>query len=125
MSRCCVLCLIAACPTKWRRWCNRSTRSSNAWARPSTASASLLPLLRLVLAGSAPLAQARGSTLALQVDDQAEAATVRGDAAALAVLARNLIDNALRYTPARGQVKASLALRPGHVLLQVDDNGPG
>jgi signal transduction histidine kinase len=94
-------------------------------APPASAPVALAPLLRQVLADSAPLAQARGSTLALQVDSQAEGATVRGDAAALSVLARNLVDNALRYTPPGGQVQAGIELRQGAVLLQVDDNGPG
>lgn len=85
----------------------------------------LAPLLRQVLADCAALAQSKGSTLSLKVEPQDETVTVRGDAGALAVLARNLVDNALRYTPAGGQVQAGLALQQGKVLLKVDDSGPG
>ncbi|MBI5258205.1 MAG: sensor histidine kinase N-terminal domain-containing protein [Burkholderiales bacterium] len=82
----------------------------------------LAPLVRQVLADAAPLAQARGSTLALTADDSL---TVQGDAAALAVLVRNLVDNALRYAPDGAQVQVSLARAPGQAVLCVDDSGPG
>ena len=51
----------------------------------------------------APLADARRTTLELDVADGAEAATVTGDAD-VSVLARNLIDNAVRYSPHGGHV---------------------
>ena len=80
-------------------------------------------LLRQVLADSAaPLAAARGSQIKLEAD---EAIHVPGDAAALAVLVRNLVDNALRYSPPGGQVLLRLAGTPAGPLLTVDDSGPG
>ena len=82
----------------------------------------LAPLARQVLADAGPLAQARGSTLELQADEQA---TVQGDPAALAVLLRNLVDNALRYTPAGGRVEVSVTRDADAVHLRVDDSGPG
>jgi signal transduction histidine kinase len=82
----------------------------------------LAPLARQVLADAAPLAQARGSTLALQADEQA---TLQGDPAALAVLLRNLVDNALRYTPAGGRVEVAVVRDGAAVQLRVDDSGPG
>jgi two-component system OmpR family sensor kinase/two-component system sensor histidine kinase QseC len=82
----------------------------------------LAPLARQVLADAGPLAQARGSTLELQADEQA---TVQGDPAALAVLLRNLVDNALRYTPAGGRVEVGLTRKGSDVRLRVDDSGPG
>jgi signal transduction histidine kinase len=51
--------------------------------------------------------------------------TVSGDAAALAILIRNLVDNAIRYTPSGGRVKVSIATRDDRVTLTVTDNGPG
>ena len=53
------------------------------------------------------------------------ASTVAGDAAALAILARNLIDNALRYTPPGGEVLVSVVQRSECMLLRVEDSGPG
>ena len=83
----------------------------------------LAPLLRGVLAdAAAPLAASLGSRLALDADETLQ---VPGDAAELSVLVRNLVDNALRYTPAGGQVQITLAQAPGGPLLTVDDSGPG
>lgn len=81
------------------------------------------PLLRQVLADSAaPLAASRGSQVRLDADDSL---TVPGDAAALSVLVRNLVDNALRYTPPGGQVQLTLVATPAGPRLTVDDSGPG
>lgn len=52
-------------------------------------------------------------------------AVVSGDASALDALVRNLIDNALRYTPAGGAVLVRTAREPGGVVLTVEDSGPG
>jgi len=99
---------------------------------PGAAAGRLLPLdlaevVRQVLADLAPQAQARGTALHLELPaDTPEARfEVAGDAAALSVLVRNLVDNALRYTPEGGQVQVQLRHEAGQVLLQVDDSGPG
>ena len=95
---------------------------------PALAAATLAPvdlpaLLRKVLADSAaPLAASRGSQLDLESD---EAVKVSGDAAALAVLVRNLVDNALRYSPRGGRVVLRLTNTSAGPLLTVDDSGPG
>jgi two-component system, OmpR family, sensor histidine kinase QseC len=42
------------------------------------------------------------------------------------VLVRNLVDNALRYSPAGGQVRVVVGTDPaGRALLVVEDSGPG
>jgi len=89
----------------------------------SMADVKLAELLRQVLADSAGvLAAAKGSQVSLDAPDEV---TVHGDAAGLAVLVRNLVDNALRYTPAGGQVKLALRHEGDRALITVDDNGPG
>jgi len=50
---------------------------------------------------------------------------VAGDDVALGVLVRNLVDNALRYTPPGGRVRVSLAGEGVVVRLRVEDSGPG
>jgi two-component system OmpR family sensor kinase/two-component system sensor histidine kinase QseC len=51
---------------------------------------------------------------------------VHGDADALRVLVRNLIDNSIRYGPANGIVQVRVSAEPGGgAILQVDDSGPG
>jgi two-component system OmpR family sensor kinase/two-component system sensor histidine kinase QseC len=51
--------------------------------------------------------------------------TVKGDREALRVLIRNLVDNAVRYTPVGGAVHVSVRPIGGGALLEVSDTGPG
>lgn len=50
---------------------------------------------------------------------------VRGDETLLAVLVRNLVDNAVRYSPVGATVKVGLLHEAGRVVLSVQDSGPG
>ncbi|HJV92463.1 MAG TPA: ATP-binding protein [Azonexus sp.] len=51
--------------------------------------------------------------------------TVIGQTEWLRVLIRNLVDNAVRYTPDGGQVRVELARNDGRCQLTVSDSGPG
>lgn len=55
----------------------------------------------------------------------AGAARVQGDPGRLAQVLRNLIDNAISFSPTPGQVLVSAEAGPGHVTLRVADEGPG
>ena len=68
------------------------------------------------------LALARNIDLAL---DGAPGCLVRGNGEALRILARNLIDNAVRYTPPGGSVLVRCRSRAEGALLEVTDTGPG
>ena len=48
-----------------------------------------------------------------------------GNATAIHILTRNLIDNAIRYTPAGGLVEVRQYSNPYHVILEVADHGEG
>jgi signal transduction histidine kinase len=50
---------------------------------------------------------------------------INGDAVRLKQLFLNLIDNALKYTPPRGQVTLTLTKKEGDAVLSVKDNGIG
>ena len=50
---------------------------------------------------------------------------IRGNAELLHELLNNLIDNALRYTPAGGSVTVRVARHTQGGLLEIEDNGPG
>jgi len=54
-----------------------------------------------------------------------EAVEIRGNAELLHELLDNLIDNALRYTPADGSVTVRVARKAQGCVLEVEDNGPG
>jgi signal transduction histidine kinase len=69
-----------------------------------------------------PLAEAKGVALRFEPE---ESILVKGDASALRTMARNLVDNAIRYTPAGGQVSVRAARAGGRGLLEVSDTGPG
>ena len=75
-----------------------------------------------VVAEIEPLAEAKAIELRL---GRLDPAAVLGDAAALHALARNLVDNAIRYTPPGGLVLISVTNQDEQVFLQVDDTGPG
>lgn len=54
-----------------------------------------------------------------------EPLTVSGNSDSLRILLRNLIDNAVRYTPAGGQIDVSAGVRDGRPVIEVADSGPG
>lgn len=68
--------------------------------------------------------EARAAGVTLVVDADADT-TVRGSARDLSLLVRNLVDNAIRYTPAGGRVELRLREEPTRVLLSVRDTGVG
>lgn len=68
-------------------------------------------------------AQALAKDIALELD--AAPATVPGDAGLLRILLRNLVDNAIRYTPAGGRVAVTVAAGAAGTTLSVADSGPG
>lgn len=91
---------------------------------PPAAALDLVALARQGVAEAAADAQAR--TLDLGLSGR-EAAPVRGHADALRLLLRNLIENAVKYTPAGGRIDVSVTQAPGGgpVTLAVEDSGPG
>jgi two-component system OmpR family sensor kinase len=54
-----------------------------------------------------------------------EPAAVRGEAAMISSVVRNLIDNALRYTPQGGRIDLGIYREGAKVILQIEDTGPG
>jgi two-component system OmpR family sensor kinase len=79
-------------------------------------------LARDVIAQYTPLAQSRRVDLGLA---KSEAVTVAGAAAALRTLLSNLVDNAVRYTPAPGRVDVAVFRDGPQAALEVSDSGPG
>jgi len=79
-------------------------------------------IVRGVVANLLPLAQRRTVDLGFE---RIESVLVRSDATALYVLARNLIDNALRYTPDGGRVDLYLYAEGKNAIFRVEDTGSG
>jgi two-component system OmpR family sensor kinase len=84
---------------------------------------SLAELAAGVAADHAGLATARGIDLGITASDSA--AVVQGNADALRTLVANLVDNAVRYTPAGGQVDLAVGVCAGAPWVSVSDSGPG
>jgi two-component system, OmpR family, sensor kinase len=84
----------------------------------------LADIARDVVAELVPLADAKQIDLGIS---NSQPAVVMGDPDALRTLTRNLVDNAVRYTPAGGRVDVSVENGgdSGQTLLKVVDNGPG
>jgi signal transduction histidine kinase len=70
-----------------------------------------------------PLAEDRG--VALVADLAADAPEVSADPTLLFEAVSNLIDNALKFTPAGGKVAVRLVVREEGPRIEVADNGPG
>jgi len=90
----------------------------------------LAAVTRAVVRDFVPRALERGIDLGYEGPegrDSSAATCVLGESVLLGELVRNLVDNALQYTPAGGTVTARIVLdHPGHgVVLQVEDTGPG
>ena len=69
-----------------------------------------------------PLAEASRIDLRTDIGDKV---TVFGQPENCRIVISNLLDNAIRYTPALGQVRVSVTLEAGHAVLRVTDNGHG
>jgi len=111
--------------------CDRATRlveqlltlsRLEAGAAPAIAAVDLSALARRVVGDLAPQALQKRQTIEL---DAGEACAVKGDATLLAVLLRNLVDNAIRYSPSGAIVKVAVASRRGRAHLAIEDSGPG
>jgi len=83
----------------------------------------LLPALIMDLAADLwPLAESQQQTLDII---EGEPVNVTGNATELGILIRNLMDNALRYTPPGGEVVVEVGVETQHPWLTIADSGPG
>ncbi len=96
-------------------------RAQTASARPVTL-VEVQTVYRRVLEDLIPLAQAKGIDIGVLGD---AAFQVPADEIDLVTVVRNLVDNAIRYTPAGGRVDLAVTGTPDAILLEVEDNGPG
>jgi two-component system, OmpR family, sensor kinase len=95
-------------------------------AEPGPVRVPLADVVREVVAELVPFADAKHIDLGIS---NSESAVVLGDPDALRTLTRNLVDNAVRYTPEGGRVDVSVesaeAASVPPIVLKVVDSGPG
>ena len=82
----------------------------------------LLELARNTVADHALVAEAKSIDLGIA---RGESAAAEGEAESLRILLANLVDNAIRYTPAGGRVDMSIYTHHQWAVIEVIDNGPG
>jgi signal transduction histidine kinase len=82
----------------------------------------LAPVLHEVGELYEPIAEDKHVTLRVDTTDDA---IVRGDRDLLFEAIANLVDNAVKFTPAGGHVELGLLHREGEAAIQVKDTGPG
>ncbi|MBK5970045.1 MULTISPECIES: ATP-binding protein [Thiorhodovibrio] len=85
---------------------------------------SLIAVAAQVVEDKSPVAQAKKITLTLKTPP-GEDALADIPPSPLAILLGNLLDNAIKYSPAGGQVQVMVLARRDHLLLHVLDSGPG
>lgn len=88
-----------------------------------------MQLLDLVALTTDMLAQLAPFALSKKIDlafiKPKEHQKIIANETALSILIRNLVDNAIRYTPKGGNVTVKIADLPSGVALQIIDSGPG
>ena len=111
--------------------CDRATRlveqlltlsRLEADAMPEDNAVDLHAVARSVLADIAPRAIAKQQSLELE---DGPPCVIRGDETLLAVLMRNLVDNAVRYSPLSAPIRVRVARDAPGVRFSVEDGGPG
>ncbi|TAM05836.1 MAG: two-component sensor histidine kinase [Paraburkholderia sp.] len=87
-----------------------------------SAAVDLGTVAKQVVADIAPQSIGKLQQLELEAPERC---VVTGNKVLLASLIRNLVDNAVRYSPPRARILVSVHRRDGHVMLAVEDSGPG
>ena len=82
----------------------------------------LAPLVRDVVELYEPLAEEKGQRLSVAIESEA---SVRGDRDLLFQALANLLDNAIKYTPAAGTIEVCLETERSRVCVTIADTGPG
>lgn len=96
-------------------------RSSPDQYNAALTSIDLNDLAQEVLAQEYTSFEAKNQTL----EFHGEECFIQGDRFALSTLLLNLLSNANKYTPAEGRISVSTRHSGGHVILTVEDSGPG
>ncbi len=84
-------------------------------------------LVQTVVAACYETIEARRQQVELVADAEAceRRAVIEGDDFALETLLRNLLDNAIKYTPEGGRIRVGVHCAAREVVLEVEDDGPG
>ena len=90
---------------------------------PDIAACDMRQVFDAVVADLAPSIEARHHRITIDVEP--DACQVRGDAAQLHDIVRNLVENAVNYSANAADVRLSARRADGTVAIEVSDSGPG
>ena len=96
-------------------------KAQTALDRPKS-SVSMQHVYRRVLEDLMPLAEAKHIDIGVEGEQDAQIWVNELDVIAIV---KNLIDNAIRYTPDGGRVDLSVTTEEGRAILRIQDSGPG
>jgi two-component system, OmpR family, sensor kinase len=88
----------------------------------TTSLLSMQKIFRQVLESLMPLAEAKNIDIGVLNSTDI---TINANETEVMTLVKNLIDNAIRYTPENGQVDIDVAQQDQYVVITVQDSGPG
>lgn len=97
-------------------------RSEPEQASEEIKTVALKPLVQKLIDELMPLADKKSITLQMK---DFENVSIEGRSHALSIMAGNLINNAVQYTPERGRIEISAKSDKGRIIVKVSDDGPG
>jgi two-component system OmpR family sensor kinase len=97
-------------------------RAQSSSAESPKSPVSIQGICRRVLEDLMPLAEAKQIDIGVEGAQDARVWVSELD---LIAVVKNLVDNAIRYTPEGGRVDLSVSLAQGYAVLRIQDNGPG
>jgi two-component system phosphate regulon sensor histidine kinase PhoR len=83
----------------------------------------ILQIFNAVVSDLTPAIQAKRQRVTMAVEP--DAGTIQADAAKLHDVVRNLVENAVNYSPEKADVRLDAARRDGAITIVVSDSGPG
>ena len=106
---------------------NQMLALAQAQGAPRTAmgAASVQRVYRSVLEDLMPLAESRRIDIGMEDLGDLQDVQVQASAFELATVVKNLVDNAIRYTPEGGRVDLGVRIAQGRAVLRIQDTGPG
>ena len=94
-------------------------------ASASNASADLQEIIKLAVADVLPMATQKRIDLGVVENLSPRAIRMKGEKESLRMMLRNLLDNAVKYTPESGQVDISIQSHGDQCTVTIEDSGPG
>ena len=87
-----------------------------------TTPVSVQAIYRRVLEDLLPLAEAKRIDIGVEGSHDVQVLVSQLD---MIAVVKNLVDNAIRYTPSGGRIDMSVSTDAGQTVVTIDDNGPG